>query len=250
MERDQNGEKEKSKSKQPKNKRRETKRKIISLQTMMRSKDITQENRAKMENQILELRMKMESFIPEVDQSEIQKRREFLKTNPGLHDIFRALWLVVFVFTEDGYLSKDGYKKFNHALMIALLGIQSYDEVAHIIENDWLHDTNVFGHINQRTFFDILFEMIETWTEIMDPTYLAAFAWSLLDSIADTTLQPPKLRPVREIKCITKLENEAVSRISLMSIHQCNLITSLTIIYSEYDQSLFEEQTSESSIGN
>ena len=45
----------------------------------------------------------------------------------------------------------------------------------------------------------------------MDPTYYAAFAWALLDSIADTTAQPPKLRPLREMRCITKMDNESVS---------------------------------------
>lgn len=50
---------------------------------------------------------------------------------------------------------------------------------------------------------------IETWTEIVDPTYYAAFAWSLLDSIADVTSHPPRLKPVREVNCITKVLNEA-----------------------------------------
>lgn len=53
----------------------------------------------------------------------------------------------------------------------------------------------------------------ETWSEIIDPYYYAAFAWALLDSIANTTVHPPKIRPFREIKCITKIENEAVSLI-------------------------------------
>ena len=50
----------------------------------------------------------------------------------------------------------------------------------------------------------------------MDPTYYAAFAWVLLDSIADTTAHPPKLRPHREMRCITKLENEAVSLLCMV----------------------------------
>lgn len=59
-----------------------------------------------------------------------------------------------------------------------------------------------------------LFEFVyylETYSEILDPHYYAAFSWSLLDSVADTSKTPPKLRPFREIRCITKLENEAVS---------------------------------------
>ena len=44
-----------------------------------------------------------------------------------------------------------------------------------------------------------------------ESVYFAAFAWTLLNSIADIQQQPPKLRPHREIKWITKSENEAVS---------------------------------------
>jgi hypothetical protein len=50
------------------------------------------------------------------------------------------------------------------------------------------------------------------WTEVVNPNYYAAFAWALLDSIADTTAHPPKLRPLREIRCVTKLDNEMVCK--------------------------------------
>ena len=49
----------------------------------------------------------------------------------------------------------------------------------------------------------------ETWCELVDPSYYAAFSWCLLDSLADTAMQPPKLRPYREMKCITMVANEA-----------------------------------------
>lgn len=42
----------------------------------------------------------------------------------------------------------------------------------------------------------------------MNPSFYAAFSWALLDSIADTALQPPRLRPLREIECITELDSE------------------------------------------
>jgi len=51
---------------------------------------------------------------------------------------------------------------------------------------------------------------IEVYSDIVNPSFYAAFAWALLDSIADTSLHPPKLRPPREIECITKLDSEAV----------------------------------------
>lgn len=53
---------------------------------------------------------------------------------------------------------------------------------------------------------------------MVDPTYYAAFAWALLDSIADTTVLPPKLRPHREMRCITRVQNEAVREALLAQI--------------------------------
>ena len=53
----------------------------------------------------------------------------------------------------------------------------------------------------------------------MDPTYYAAFAWALLDSVADTSSHPPKLRPHREMRCITKVQNEAVSNLLYCCIY-------------------------------
>ncbi|RYH17307.1 hypothetical protein EON65_28775 [archaeon] len=58
---------------------------------------------------------------------------------------------------------------------------------------------------------------------MVNPHYYAAFTWALLDSIADTTSHPPKLRPLREISCITKLDNEAVSRVVCVDVYVYDL---------------------------
>jgi hypothetical protein len=63
----------------------------------------------------------------------------------------------------------------------------------------------------------------------VDPTYYAAFAWALLDSIADTNVQPPKLRPHREMRCITRVQNEAVRRLWLYYAFN-RLVTSVRTI--------------------
>lgn len=70
----------------------------------------------------------------------------------------------------------------------------------------------------------------ETWTEVVDPTYYAAFAWALLDSVADTTVLPPKLRPHREMKCITKVQNELVRRVSLSTVCCCHDHASVVVV--------------------
>lgn len=57
--------------------------------------------------------------------------------------------------------------------------------------------------------------LAEVYSDIVNPSFFAAFAWALLDSIADTSHHPPKLRPLREIECITTLESEAVRLLPL-----------------------------------
>ena len=210
--------------------RREIKRKIVSLQTMLRARDVTVDNRNLIEKNILELRKQVSTTDSQASKELIQKRRVFVEENPGLKDIFQALWTVFFKFTNDGFLSKEGYIKFNRAILVSLGGLKSFEDINAMLENDWAYDKVAFGPFDRQGFFDLLFETIgatlvfsfrfslacitrflETWTEVVNPSHYAAFAWTLLDSIADTSTHPPKLRPFREVRCITKLENEAVS---------------------------------------
>eukprot|EP01032_Pedospumella_encystans_P014684 gene14684-16846_t len=163
-----------------------------------------------MEANIVELRQKLDSVESQIDASEISARRTFLQKNKGLFDIFNTFWVTLMSYTMDGFLSKEGYSKFHHAVEIALAGEATFANVdEQAVNADWTYDRMLYGNLNKIAFFDMLFELIETWTEIVDPTYYAAFAWALLDSIADTTAQPPKLRPLREMRCITKMDNES-----------------------------------------
>jgi hypothetical protein len=73
---------------------------------------------------------------------------------------------------------------------------------------------------------------VDTWTEIVNPSYYAAFSWALLDAVADTSSNPPKLRPVREIKCFTQVESEAVSDFLInLSFHFFSLLQSMVKAY-------------------
>lgn len=217
--------------------RRETKRQVIALRTMLRSNDLSAEQRNAMSNHILELRSKLDSAESHINPNEIAKRRDFLQKNKGMLEIFNTFWVILLGYTTDGYLSKEGYGKFHHAIDIALAGQATFLDVDQAsVDADWTYDKLLYGSLNKTAFFDMLFEVIgeynemvktilsflfclcsyalyknaETWTEIVDPTYYAAFAWTLLDSVADTSVHPPRLRPHREMRCITKVENEAV----------------------------------------
>lgn len=147
----------------PAAKLREKKRKLISLQTMLRAKDLGKESRQRLEKQIAELQRVLNHAQCQLDPEEIMARRAFLANNPGLFDIFLALWLVFAVYTDAaGVLSRDGYFRFNHALLVALLGVASTENVEAAIENDWQQETAARGPITQAVFFDVLFEVIGT----------------------------------------------------------------------------------------
>lgn len=147
----------------PAAKLREKKRKLISLQTMLRAKDLGKESRQRLEKQIAELQRVLNHAQCQLDPEEIMARRAFLANNPGLFDIFLALWLVFAVYTDAaGVLSRDGYFRFNHALLVALLGVTSTENVEAAIENDWQQETAARGPITQAVFFDVLFEVIGT----------------------------------------------------------------------------------------
>ncbi len=62
--------------------------------------------------------------------------------------------------------------------------------------------------ISKERFYSSLFEVLDTWAELMNPEYYAVFAWSLLESIGDTTIFPPKLRNPQKVKSVTNINNE------------------------------------------
>jgi hypothetical protein len=187
---------------------------------MLRSNGLSEEQRQGMLKNIVELRNKLDSVDSQVDPAEIAARRDFLNKNKGMLDVFNTFWVILLVHTTDGYLSKEGYTKFHRAIEIALAGEATFKEIdQQTVDIDWTYDKLLYGNLNKLAFFDMLFEIIETWTEIVDPTYYASFSWALLDSVADTAAHPPRLRPFREMRCITKLENEAVSTVPLFSCY-------------------------------
>jgi hypothetical protein len=144
--------------------RRETKRQVIALRTMMRSKELTDVQRTEVSTHIDELRTKLDSIETQVDSNEINTRREFLRQNKGLFDVFNTFWGILLSFTEDGFLSKEGYTKFHHALEIVLAGLPTWAELDQAsVDSDWTHDKLLYGSFNKQAFFDMLFETIGTY---------------------------------------------------------------------------------------
>lgn len=193
--------------------RRDTKRQLIALRTLLRSKQATQDQVYEIEARILNLEGQLSGAAQDDKDLALRlKRREILASNSGLHEVFEAFWTTFSSFTDsNANLTKDGYLKFNQYLQCALVGQgEGQEKILQNAENEWDQDTRLHGPIDMLVFWDILFETIDTWSELIDPSHYAAFAWTLLDAIADTKKQPPRLRNRRIVRCFTTIENEAV----------------------------------------
>ncbi len=155
-------------------KRRDLKRNVISLQTMLRAKEISAEERMELSKQLSKVRAEL--YTPsdrdgatsqklhdgDISKDEILSRRQFLHNNPGLKDTFRAIWMVFYPYTENGILTKDGYLKFQQVLNVALISSEKslLEEIAVNLDNEYMHDTSIFGSLSEEVFYDLLFETI------------------------------------------------------------------------------------------
>ena len=195
--------------------------------------DISGDDRKKMERNIEDLQALLETSFPDpsVFMDEIQSRRDFLSKNFGLLDIFNTLWFIIHSHAnEDGTLTKDGYFKIMYSIFVALCGFRSFDDIRTTLELDYYIDHKIFGPMTKLAFFDILFEVIglklikivsfwplletniilETWSEILHKSFLAAFSWALLDSMVDMNASLPRLKYIRDVRCILQPMNEGV----------------------------------------
>ena len=176
----------------------------MKLYSLLRSRDITAENEKQIREKIELVERSMEGFDPEVPElEEVMERREILSENAGLYDIFTTLWFCLNPMTDSfGVLTLAGYVKF-HLLLSKCLGrlYSGLDEESALqaAESDYAHDKEVYGELNRFAFNDSLFLTIELYTEFIDPQYYAAFAWTILDCLADVSKNPPRFRPIREV---------------------------------------------------
>jgi hypothetical protein len=136
------------------------------------------------------------------DKEEIQSRRVQLEKDKNLKMVFDAFWLCYQAHCgPDSVLTLAGYLKFHESLQHALLGerITTIIKSRALAEADYTVDTKLYGALNQVAFYDVLFETISTWSNIHSTAAYAAFGWALLECIADMKVQPPRLKPLREV---------------------------------------------------
>lgn len=128
---------------------------------MLRSNDLTADQRKAMSAHIVELRSKLDSIETQINPAEVSARRDFLKKNKGMLDIFNTFWLTLLSYTNDGFLSKEGYTRFHHAIEIALADHPTFVDIDQAtVDADWTYDKLLYGNLNKAAFFDMLFEII------------------------------------------------------------------------------------------
>eukprot|EP00597_Dinobryon_sp_UTEXLB2267_P015754 CAMPEP_0170111234 /NCGR_PEP_ID=MMETSP0020_2-20130122/8354_1 /TAXON_ID=98059 /ORGANISM="Dinobryon sp., Strain UTEXLB2267" /LENGTH=1300 /DNA_ID=CAMNT_0010336725 /DNA_START=1048 /DNA_END=4950 /DNA_ORIENTATION=- len=219
---------------------REIKKQIIAIRSILRSKEVSSDDKKRMERSIQELQSSMEFTDSAAFRDEILLRRDFLSKNPGLLDIFNTFWFISTAYVgQDGTLSKDGYLKIMYSFQVALCGFKSFDDMMESLDFDYQFDLKLFGPLTRASFYDLLFEVIETWSEIIDKNYLAAFSWALLDSVVDINAIPPRLKYIRDVECIMKISNVS----EMISKHFTNKkIRSSLTIKNEFMQRISEVQ--------
>lgn len=192
--------------------RRTIKKQLVVAQSLLRNKRSVLDKKAvkSLEERENKLNVELAVLPPKMDISLVIERRTALQDNQPLRDIFENFWSVLAGFIEDGILSKEGYMKFHRSSHYAFVGAAATEKDSRKQEEtDYLHDSCCYGELNKEAFFDIMYESVETWSTMVDPTFYAAFAWALLDSIIDTKKNPPKFRNLLDIKCFTKHKNSA-----------------------------------------
>ncbi len=196
------------------NSREQSKREVVRLTQLLRSAQMTDKNRADIVSKIEIIEDSMRDFEPEIDEAAFAERQETLEQNAGLKEIFRSFWFCVSHMTNsENELEKAGYVQFHLRLSRALGATYDFsnEEAAlHAAERDYSHDVEVYGgSITQAAFNDIIFQVVDMYTEYIDAMYYQSFSWAVLDAIANLEKSPPRLKPLAQVECIMKLENEA-----------------------------------------
>jgi hypothetical protein len=185
----------------------------VRLYALSRIKDMTDQNRTDIHAKIDKLEELLDGDLGKIDPEDLAVRAEIIEDNTGLNDIFSALWFCCNADVVGGKLSIKGYVKFYVCMCKAFGCFVNNEEGDSMLMDkalsEYERDRDAYdSEITRAVFNDILFRMVELHTEYIDPMYYSAFAWALLDTVADLSRQPPKFRQFNHIECFMKGDNE------------------------------------------
>ena len=194
--------------------RNAARKEVVRLQIMLDEKCMTEKNREDIQTKLANLSSELDTCKPVLDEESFLDRKQTIQENGGLREIFTSLWwgLSKYVDDSNSSLTMVGYVKFHLVLSKALGAVFDVSHSSAAIEaaeRDYDHDMTVYGIITREIFFDIVFQVIDLYTEFIDPMYYESFAWAILACIVDMKVNPPRLKPLRSISCIMRKDNEA-----------------------------------------
>ena len=129
----------------------------------------------------------------------------FMREAPELVACFRVFWICMLPRLINRELPRDAFILLNMNLQYVLNDYNDAKIARMAAEDEWVRcESRYGGKINQRALFDFMYETITTWLETFDQMSYTTFMWCLIDSLFDTAVYPPKYRPKRMFRSITK----------------------------------------------
>lgn len=140
--------------------RRDTKRQIIAINVLLKSRSVSTERKKLLETSLTKVKASVSSNNVTSNNEEINAKRSIVSNLKGLCEVFHAFWRALESYAIDGKLTKEGHNKLNHGVQIALVGFGDFSEVQARIDNDWLYESQVFSPLDEKGFSDLLFDII------------------------------------------------------------------------------------------
>mmetsp|Transcript_13105 Transcript_13105/g.24164 ORF Transcript_13105/g.24164 Transcript_13105/m.24164 type:complete len:969 (+) Transcript_13105:174-3080(+) len=152
------------------------------------------------------------------NEEEIERRRKSNESSEDMQEILSLFWFVVSqdrdVATNE--LTKEGYILFNRRVQRALVGsdIDEEDSIK-FAEADYESDVAMYGPMVQDAFYDVMYELLDSWAGVAGQFFRSAFAWALFDCTVNHSMYPPRFKRVEYIKLMTETpEKELLKKYS------------------------------------
>ncbi|KAK3258001.1 hypothetical protein CYMTET_32933, partial [Cymbomonas tetramitiformis] len=144
----------------------------------------------------------------------IQRRLQLKKSERVRQSI--SLWWNLIPKDSENHVNKPAYLEMTQAIQYAL--VPEADEIGlDAGEEDWQEDTKGKGYLDERMFFDALFELADMWCEDIDEMSYAGF----LDKVLRQLTKPPPWPPEewKHHGDITALETEMDAEGNVRLVH-------------------------------
>jgi len=192
--------------------RRHEKKEWIKTLQKLCNKNIVGKHRKKLEKELEVHEAKFHEYAAMwVNNPEHKSHREkMIRENETFVDVISELWLLFSKYIIGGIMTKEGYFSLKTRIHYAMLPMRGSDAMLmeeRCIRADWEIDNKAFSPLDNDNFHLMMYDTLEAWIDVEhDTNYVSAFTFNLFLAIADTTHSPPKLVPLRLVRCIKELK--------------------------------------------